>query len=69
MKRKHYEKPTMKVVKLQQQTQLLAGSNVGGTLGNGWTDSGGDAWSGDGSSGGGGSLSGGWTDSGGSAWE
>lgn len=26
MKRKDYEKPTMKVVKLQQQAQLLAGS-------------------------------------------
>ena len=29
MKRKNYERPTMKVVKLQQQPQLLAGS--GGT--------------------------------------
>ena len=28
MKRKDYQKPTMKVVKLQQQTQLLAGSGV-----------------------------------------
>ena len=27
MKRKDYEKPTMQVVKLQQQPQLLAGSN------------------------------------------
>ena len=26
MKRKEYQKPTMQVVKLQQQTQLLAGS-------------------------------------------
>lgn len=29
MKRKDYEKPTMKVVKLQQQTHLLAGSASG----------------------------------------
>lgn len=28
MKRKDYEKPTMKVVQLQQQTHLLAGSGV-----------------------------------------
>ena len=28
MKRKDYQKPTMKVVKLQQQTHLLAGSGV-----------------------------------------
>ena len=67
MKRKHYEKPTMKVVKLRQQAQLLAGSELGGTLGNGWTDSGGDAWGAAGAGGGGGSL-GGWTDNGDSAW-
>ena len=29
--RKKYEKPTMQVVKLQQRTQLLAGSSVGAT--------------------------------------
>lgn len=29
MKRKDYQRPTMKVVKLQQQQQLLAGSNGG----------------------------------------
>ena len=28
MKRKDYEKPTMQVVQLQQQTHLLAGSGV-----------------------------------------
>ena len=28
MRKKLYEKPTMKVVKLQQQTHLLAGSGV-----------------------------------------
>ena len=44
MKRKDYKKPTMKVIKLQQRAQLLAGSTVGGTLGSGWTDSGDDAW-------------------------
>ena len=27
MKKKEYERPTMQVVKLQQQTHLLAGSN------------------------------------------
>jgi len=31
MKRKDYQKPTMKVVKLQQRTMLLAGSVVGAT--------------------------------------
>jgi len=71
MKRKDYEKPAMKVVKLQHQAQLLTGSNVDANgsflLGNGWTDIGGDAWGG-GLPGGGSSL-GGWTDSGGSAWE
>ena len=30
MKRKDYKKPTMKVVKLQQQTHLLAGSSDAG---------------------------------------
>ena len=73
MKKKLYEKPTMNIVKLQQQMQLLTGSEVnwrgGGTLGSGWTDSGGDAWNGSGSSGSGGSLGGGWTNSGGDAWE
>lgn len=29
MKRKEYEKPTMEVVELQQQQQLLAGSTTG----------------------------------------
>ena len=70
--KKNYQKPTMTVVKLQQQTPLLVGSELrmGSTLGNGWTGSGGDAWSGSGSSGGSGSsLGGGWTDTGGSAWD
>ena len=31
MKRKDYEKPTMQVVKLQQQPQLLAGSGTDAT--------------------------------------
>ena len=73
MKRKDYRKPTMRIVMLQQLAQLLAGSEVGmsggGTLGGGWTDSGGDAWDGSGSSGGGGSIGGGWTDSGSNPWE
>ena len=67
--KRDYEKPAMKVVKLQQKTHLLAGSEVGGTLGSGWTNSGGDAWNDSGSSGSGGSLGGGWTNSGGDAWE
>ena len=32
MKRKEYESPTMDVVELKQQTQLLAGSPVNGQL-------------------------------------
>lgn len=34
MKKKLYEKPTMQVVKLQQQPQLLAGSGGSGGLNN-----------------------------------
>ena len=72
MKRKDYEKPTMKVVELQHRAELLSGSNPdvrgGGTLGSGWTDSGGNAWDGSSSSGSGSGL-GGWTNSGGDAWE
>ena len=70
MKRKDYEKPTMKVVTLQQQTPLLAGSGsaaVGGTLGSSWNDGGIDAWGGSSIPGGGSGL-GGWIDSGGDAW-
>lgn len=72
MKRKDYEKPTMNIVMLQQQAQLLAGSEVslngGGTLGGGWIDGDGDVWGDGGLSGGGGSI-GGWTDIGGNPWE
>ena len=32
MKKKLYEKPSMKVYELQQRAQLLAGSNGDGTL-------------------------------------
>ena len=32
MKKKEYEKPSMKVYELQQRAQLLAGSNGDGTL-------------------------------------
>ena len=32
MKKKLYEKPTMQIVQLKQQPQLLAGSNGGGDL-------------------------------------
>lgn len=32
MKKKLYEKPTMQIVQLKQQPQLLAGSNGGGNL-------------------------------------
>ena len=43
MKRKDYEKPTMRVVQLKQQSQLLAGSvgasrNSYGTANDGLTD-------------------------------
>ena len=73
MKQKVYWKPTMRVVRLQQRTQLLSASNPdvrgGGTLGSGWNDSGGDAWNGSSSSGSGNRLGGGWTDNGGDAWE
>ena len=33
MKRKHYEKPSLEVVVLQQQAHLLAGSDGRGTVG------------------------------------
>jgi hypothetical protein len=32
MKRKYYEKPSMKVYELKQQPQLLVGSSGGGSL-------------------------------------
>lgn len=32
MKKKDYLEPTMQVVKLQQQCQILAGSEVGGSM-------------------------------------
>ena len=32
MRKKQYDKPSMKVVALQQRTALLAGSNVGGGI-------------------------------------
>ena len=32
MKKKEYERPTMQVVQLKQQPQLLAGSSGNGTL-------------------------------------
>ena len=39
MKRKDYEKPTMKVVKLQHETHLLAGSaEVSATMNNEWEE-------------------------------
>ena len=65
MKRKDYEKPTMKVVELQQRG-LLKLSGGKGTL-RGYRNGGGNAW--DGSGGSGGSSMGGWTDNGGDAWE
>ena len=42
MKKKLYEKPTMKVVKLQQQPQLLAASTEGSRQGFG--NGGGQTW-------------------------
>ena len=38
MKRKDYKKPTMQVVKLQQQAQLLAGSEVNATMKTEWEE-------------------------------
>ena len=38
MKKKAYLEPTMQVVKLQQQTQLLAGSGGSGTQDYEWND-------------------------------
>ena len=43
MKRKDYQKPTMKVVQLQQQTHLLAGSGVEATR-NGYGTAQEDVW-------------------------
>jgi hypothetical protein len=38
MRKKLYEKPTMNIVKLQQQTHLLAGSQVGATMDSTWSE-------------------------------
>ena len=38
MKKKFYQKPTMKVVKLQQRAQLLAGSQVNATMKGTWEE-------------------------------
>ena len=39
MKKKEYERPTMQVVKLEQQPQLLAGSEqVNATMNGTWTE-------------------------------
>ncbi len=43
MKRKDYEKPTMQVVKLQQQCHLLAGSGVASTR-TGYGDAEAEVW-------------------------
>lgn len=68
MKRKEYEKPTMKIVQLQHTGMLMTSNMRGsGRLGDSWTNSGSDSWDGSGTSGG--SSTGGWTDNGGSAWE
>ena len=71
MKRKDYERPTMRVVEIRQHGMLMqsGGAEATGktTLGNSYTDGGGDAWSG--GSGSGGSSMGGWTNNGGDAWE
>jgi len=54
----------MRVVELKQRCCILAGSDRGLQ---GYDDKGGDAWSGDGGSGG--STPDGWTDKGGDAWQ
>ena len=38
MEKQVYEKPTMNIVMLQQQTHLLAGSQVGATMDNTWDE-------------------------------
>jgi len=38
MKRKDYEKPTMQVVEVKQQAQLLAGSNQTGVQNYNWNN-------------------------------
>lgn len=38
MRKKLYEKPTMNIVKLQKQTHLLAGSQVGATMDDTWDE-------------------------------
>ena len=65
MRRSDYERPTTRVVGIQQR-QLLMQSGGRGTLG-GFRNGGGNAW--DGSGGLGGSSMGGWTNSGGNPWE
>ena len=43
MKKMMYEKPSMKVVVLSEQSQLLAGSNASAGFG-GWYESSGGSW-------------------------
>ncbi len=38
MKRKEYERPTMQVVEVKQQPQLLAGSDVSATMNGTWEE-------------------------------
>jgi hypothetical protein len=38
MKRKKYERPTMDVVEVKQQAQLLAGSQVNATMNGTWEE-------------------------------
>ena len=38
MKKKQYEKPSVEVVVLKQQPQLLAGSDVNATMNGTWTE-------------------------------
>ena len=38
MKKKDYEKPTIKVVKLQHHRMLMTSGNVNATMNNTWTE-------------------------------
>lgn len=71
MKRKDYQRPAVRTVRLHCRATLLSGSGDlrgSGRLGKAWENNSKDAWDGSSPSGDGSSM-GGWTDKGGSAWE
>lgn len=71
MKRKDYQRPAVKTVRLHCRATLLSGSSDakgGGKLGNSWKNNSKDAWDGTDPATPS-SKMGGWSDKGGSAWE